>query len=308
MNFKVATIILNYNSYEDTIFCYNDLKKQKNINMLLILVDNASTDDSRKRLMDFFKNKDFALFTEDKNLFEFLDKDKVYNHPIDTILIFNSVNKGYSAGNNIGIKIADYLNIDLVLIANPDMRFHDPFYLQKLVETISLDEDFVIAASRIINLQGEEQNPLREPNFFEELFWPSQTIRKFFNKKTTYILPYNNEIMFVPKVQGCCLMLRIDFLKKIGYLDENLFLYSEEAVLAAQVKKLRKKIVFNPKIYAIHEHKNKGNNSKRMLLMIKSRKYYLKNYSNYNAFQIVLLDISYSLLTLVHWIKCKFLL
>ena len=100
---------------------------------------------------------------------------------------------------------------------------------------------------------------------------------------------------------------KMDFLKAIGYFDEKTFLYAEEPILAAQVKSMGGKIAFNPFIEAVHAHRKseKGNSSKRMLLFIQSRKYYLKNYSTYNSLQLLLLNASYGLLALAHRLKYK---
>jgi len=102
-------------------------------------------------------------------------------------------------------------------------------------------------------------------------------------------------------------MIKLDFLKKINYFDENTFLYSEEAILSSQIKSLDGVIKFNPNIRALHAHDmtKKDNSSKRMLLMLKSRKYYLKNYSGYNFLQIIILRVSYTFMQLLHKIKQK---
>ena len=108
---------------------------------------------------------------------------------------------------------------------------------------------------------------------------------------------------------GCCLMLKMNFLREINYLDETTFLYSQEAILSKQVIKKKGHIVFDPSIEAIHAHKasEKGNSSKRMMFFIKSRLYYLKKYSGYNFAQLTSLKISYLLLYLTHFIKAAFI-
>ena len=73
---KVAAVVLNYNTPKDTINCVNLLKSQKDIDLLPIVVDNKSTDDS----IEIFKRE------------------------LDARLIKNNENKGYSAGNNLGLK------------------------------------------------------------------------------------------------------------------------------------------------------------------------------------------------------------
>ena len=102
-------------------------------------------------------------------------------------------------------------------------------------------------------------------------------------------------------------MLKINFLRDINYFDETTFLYSEEAILSKQVLEKNGHIIFDSSIEAMHAHKasEKGNSSKRMLIFIKSRKYYLKRYSDYNKLKLSLLNISYGLMYLLHYIKAK---
>ena len=106
---------------------------------------------------------------------------------------------------------------------------------------------------------------------------------------------------------GCCLMLRMNFLRDIEYFDENTFLYSEEAILSKQVLQKNGHIVFNPNIEAIHAHKasEKGNKYKRMLFFTKSRLYYLRNYSGYNSIRLTSLILSYSILYILYFIMAK---
>ena len=303
---NIAVILLNFNSEKDLFISTVQLKKQININLITIIVDNASSAISVEKVKEWSKlYKDNSFSASSNELFE-LTKDNILNkNNYKTFFIYNNENNGYSAGNNIGIKLADYLNVDTVMIANPDMRFENVNYMFELSKTLFSDQKCVVAASKIIGLDGKDQSPLREASFYEELMWPRHLFPSIF-KSTSFILPYEkNKIITVPKVMGCCLMLQMDFLREINYFDENIFLYAEEPILSAQVKQKNGKIVFTPKIEAIHAHikSEKGNSSKRMFLFIKSRKYYLQKYSNYKKLQLLLLNISYGVLYSLHYLK-----
>ncbi len=305
---RIAVVLLNYNSEEDLFISVDQIHKQKNIDLVTIVVDNASNSNGIEKIQKWSKNfvsSSFSATTED--VFEKISKNEIDQDAFSTFFIYNQENNGYSAGNNIGIKIADYLNADAVLIANPDMRFYDENYISKLTEVLFSNEEYFIAASKIVGLDGKDQSPLREAEFMEEVLWLRQLFPSFFTIKP-YVLPYeDNKTITVPKVMGCCLLLRMNFLEEINYFDETTFLYSEEPILAAQVKEKKGKIAFVPSVEAIHAHKAsaKGNGSKRMLLMIKSRKYYLRKYSGYNFFQLLLLNVSYTAWAFLHTIKSK---
>lgn len=306
--FRIAVILLNYNSEEDLFACVEQIRIQQNIEIVTIIVDNASQPQSVDAIQAWSKAHIPAAYCSDTiDLFASICERSLDQHAFSDFFIYNHENNGYSAGNNIGIKLADYLNVDAVLIANPDMRFYDQNYIAQLSNVLFADEEYFVAASKIIGLDGKDQNPLREAEFTEELFWPRQLFPKIFTIKP-YLIPYkSDQIITVPKVVGCCLLVRMDFLREIGYFDETTFLYAEEPILAAQVRQKKGKIVFTPFVEALHAHQanTKGNSSKRMQLFIKSRKYYLKKYSGYNQIQLMLLNFSYALLAIMHQIKAS---
>jgi GT2 family glycosyltransferase len=302
---KVAVILLNYNSEDDLFVSTDQISKQLNVDLFTIIVDNASCRDSRERIQFWVENKKTTFFSG--SVTEALYAVKDNSNSLRNYMIYNHENRGYSAGNNIGIRLADALDVDVVLIANPDMRFNDANYIFKLTLALYSDRRNAIAASKIVGLDGKDQNPLRESSFWEELLWPKTMLLRWF-KNFNYIVPYkNNQEVSVDRVSGCCLLLRMSFLKEIGYFDENVFLYCEEPILASQIKQKDRRIVFTPFTQAVHAHCSslKGNSSRRMLLFFKSRHYYLKNYSGYNWMQLLLLKFSYSILKAVHIVKAK---
>ena len=306
--YSIAVVLLNFNSERDLLSSFKQVKKQKGIELITIVVDNASQRETIRAIKKWPETTVPTSFIGSTNeLHELISSSELGVETYSTYFIFNDENNGYSAGNNIGIKIADYLDADAILIVNPDMRLEDENYILELAETLFSDKSYVVASSRIIGLDGQEQNPLRELYFYEELFWPRTMFPKIF-KNTSCVTPYErDQVQTIKKTSGCCMLLRTNFLRGIGYLDENTFLYSEEPILAKQVQQKNKVIVFNPKISAVHAHKEseKGNNSQRMLLFIESRKYYLKKYSEYNRTQLILLSLSYSVLAILHKIRVK---
>mgnify|MGYP001048890872 CR=1 FL=1 len=83
---KIGIIILNYNSYDDTINCVNSIFNFSNEKRFfkIYVVDNASIDESGDMLV------------------------KKYNNYSNISVILNSKNTGYAHGNNIRIK--NFLN------------------------------------------------------------------------------------------------------------------------------------------------------------------------------------------------------
>lgn len=81
-------------------------------------------------------------------------------------------------------------------------------------------------------------------------------------------------------------MIRLSFLKKINFFDENVFLYCEEAILSKQVEHADMKMFYTAESLAIHNHQSsaKGNPTSRFRIWRDSRIYFIKNYSKDSMF------------------------
>lgn len=267
---KVMAVVLNYNSFEDSIKCAQLLKKQQNVELEIVIVDNCSNDGKSDDLEDFGKNN-------------------------NVIVIQNKDNRGFSAGNNIGLKKASEHNCDYAMIINPDVEVRDKYYLVKAVEEMEKDNQIAVLGTDIMNMQKQHQNPMREVRYWEEVLWPLILIRNKIKKSLPYICDYTKS-GYCEKVSGCCFFVRMSFIEKIGYLDEGVFLYSEEPILAATVAREGFKEYYFKDLTAYHMHieSEKGNPAKRLHTFFESRKYYLRNYSKYRkaALAIVIASIN----------------
>lgn len=255
---KIMAIILNYNTTEDSQKCALLLKKQQNCNLDITIIDNAS---EKQQVEDLEK------FCNENNI----------------ILIKNKVNNGYSAGNNIGLKRASELKCNYALIINPDVEIRDEHYIKTCIDKMEEDHQIAVLGTDIINMQGNHQNPMREVSYLEEVFWPFEIISNKLRRKLPYVGDYLQS-GYCEKVSGCCFFIKIKFVEDIGYFDENVFLYCEEPILSATVKKSKMKEYYlhTAKAYHMHKSSEKGDPTKRLNLFYESRKYYLEKYSDYN--------------------------
>lgn len=266
----IPIIILNYNSSSDCRKCISSLKRQEDIDMEVVLVDNGSKEEDLIALR--------TLATEQ-----------------GCTLIENKENRGYNAGNNIGLRYASEKGYKYALIANPDMEFPQTDYLLKMAAKMEENEEIVVCGSDIITPEGNHQNPMRESTYFEELFWPITTLRNR-KKKAWFLMDYTKSEC-CEKVSGCCFIIRLSFAQDIGFFDEKVFLYSEEPILAKQVINRGYKMYYLANAQAVHCHikSEKGDPKKRIYLFEKSRKYYLKHYSGYPQFALTCLYLSYKI-------------
>ena len=276
---KVAIILLNYNSALDCCKCVSFLNRQQNIGIEIIIVDNCSCEDDVKALRELCSEQQCTL-------------------------IENHENRGYNAGNNIGLRYAAQKGYKYALIANPDMEFPQEDYVARMVKKMEENEEIVVCGSDIVTPEGRHQNPLRESTYQEELLWPITYLR--YHRKGDWFLEDYSKTGYCEKISGCCLMVRINFIEHIGFFDERVFLYSEESILAKQLQLNKKKMYYLKDAYAIHRHvkSEKGNPANNLLKLFSSREYYLSKYSGYNGFSLKMLLLSKSLQKLFYKKVC----
>lgn len=252
---KIAVIILNYNSSDDCRKCVSFLKQQEGVELELVLVDNCSPDG---------------------------DKVEAFCSEQGYTFIASLENRGYNAGNNIGLRYAAEKGYKYALIANPDMEFPQTNYVKRLVEVMEQDEEIVVAGSDIVGVDGIHQNPLvRDGNWTTSFNWIKGLFRKKNIDAYEFIDNYKDS-HYCAKISGCCLMVRMDFIRDIRFFDEHPFLYCEEPILSRQVEIAGKRMFYTAEAQAIHRHiaTTKGDSVKRFHCWKRSRLYFIKRYSN----------------------------
>lgn len=277
---SIAVIILNYNSRADCRKCIGFLKRQEGVEMEIVVVDNCSSREGEQEAIKQLCEEQSCTFIQANE------------------------NRGYNAGNNIGLRYVAEKGYKYALIANPDMEFPQIDYLKRMVEAMEQDEDIAVCGSDIVTPEGRHQNPQRESTYQEELLWPITYLR--YHRKGNWFLDDYSKPGYCEKISGCCLMVRMNFVKHINFFDESVFLYSEESILAKQVLLNKKKMYYLRDAYAIHRHikSEKGNPANNLQELFSSREYYLSKYSGYNGFALKMLLISKSLQKLFYKKVC----
>lgn len=294
---RIGAVVLTYNSSEDLPACLAGLQAQRGVDLRLIVVDNASNGDERARMKDTF----LEFFSEGR----ILAAEAVADPDTPAVFLCNEVNSGYSAGNNIGARFADEIGCDAVLIVNPDVRIDDQDYVSSLVDLITNDTKTAVACSAVTNLSGDQENPMSEPGFIQELLWPVKMVLGGFLHRNTPLVSLLETPVRVDKVSGSCFMIRLDFLRRIGLFDETVFLYCEESILSAQVREAGWHMIMDPRRSVLHAHRTdaKGDPLPRLRNWAKSRRRYHVAYGGYGPMGRALLVGSRSVTLVLVWIK-----
>jgi GT2 family glycosyltransferase len=78
--------------------------------------------------------------------------------------------------------------------------------------------------------------------------WTMNQIHKFELRNSGY-----NQIMDVPYLSGCFMLLRTDALKEVGLFDELFFMYPEDIDLTRRIHQ-KFRTVFYPEVSIVHHH------------------------------------------------------
>jgi len=282
----IAAVVLTYNSTDDLPHCLTGLAAQRGVDLRVIVVDNASRPDARA-VME-------AQFSEAFPSGVVLSAGENPSSEAHHLFLCNHQNSGYSGGNNIGARAASASGCTSVLIINPDVRISDPYYVAGLAELIVANPKTAVACSTLTNLSGMQENPMNEPGFVEEMLWPVSMFAAglFLSRPSATLLP--TEPIRVSKVCGACFLIRMDFLNRIGFFDESVFLYCEESILRAQVRAAGWHMVMEPHLYALHAHHSnaKGDQVSRFRVWAESRRRFHMVYGGYGKFRQGILGVS----------------
>lgn len=179
---KVSVIVVTYNNLDLTKQCLMSLDKYTDYsNLEIIVVDNASSDDSPAYLSEWAKQGD------------------------NRILILNPDNKGFAAGNNQGLVIAtgDYL-----VLLNNDTHV-TPGWVTSLVKHMQRDEKIGLLGPVTGNIGNEAKIAIQYADMDEMLIESS----KFTLRHIGQLTPLRTAAFF-------CVMISRTAYDKVGLLDE----------------------------------------------------------------------------------------
>jgi GT2 family glycosyltransferase len=285
----ISIIIVNFNTKDLTFECIKSIYQQtKDVEFQIVVVDNASNDDSVVYL---------------RKSFPFID------------IIESSSNLGFGRANNLGAKIAKgdflfFLNSDTKLIENSIKEFHKFFVenendlnlgvvgCQLVNENFQLNSfgDHFPTVKAIIRQSLIERIPTNFTNFtkkyFPKIFFK---IKEMFLKNRFDENFKNIPFFEIDYVIGANLFLRKSLFNKFEGFSNDFFMYYEETDLQKRLAKAGfSRIIYNgTKI--IHFGGGSGLETKKNLKRIinhQSRDNYIKkhdskNYKVFKFFQFV---------------------
>lgn len=266
---KVSIIILNWNGWKDTIECLESLSQIDYPNYDVIIVDNASKDESIKKIKEYIRgeiNVKSTFFTynlenkpmqviEYKNeelIFKVKDTEKYHNISSNRkiTIIENDKNYGFAEGNNIAIRYAlRVLDPHYLLLLNNDTVV-DKYFLSEMVKTAETDKKIGIVGPKIYYYDYESKNNILWFAGGKINSLTGQTYHEGINdeEKITH-----NMIKECQYITGCSMLIRNKLLHQLGGFDKIFFAYYEDVDLSVRASKAGWKNIYVPKSKIWHK-------------------------------------------------------
>ncbi len=238
---KVFIIILNYNGGKTVLRCLKSVFVSDYPNFELVMVDNNSSDGSFELAKNYFTKAHF---------------------------IKNEENLGFAAGNNIGIrfaleKMADYiflLNNDAVVFKNT---------LSELIKSAQRETSKKIGIFSPVIFKGNSKD-----------IWFAGGKINWLKMRAEHIIKTTNyELRTVNYITGCAMLIKKNVFKKTGLLDENFFLYYEDADFCLRSKKNGFKSAVVTGAKANHQEKSEENKKNKTYWLVVSGIYFFRKNS-----------------------------
>jgi GT2 family glycosyltransferase len=223
-------------SYNSSHIIENCLNKLDFEKYKIVVVDNASSDNSAEFIRQKFPKAQ---------------------------LIEMSKNVGYGRGNNEALKL---VKTEFALVLNPDAIISDSD-IEIVLNEMRADEKVAMAGPIIL-----EQDSITQEAIDKELAKISKDLSGI---RDTYYCKSGNG--YSSKfIIGACVFFRVSIFQKIGFFDENFFMFYEDDELCLRVIRNGYKNLIVPQAVACHVG---GLSSKKSLRNTYRRNWHLKGWS-----------------------------
>ncbi len=212
---KIFAIILGWNSRDDTLECLSSFKDHLFPNWQIVLVDNASTDNTVATVRAQFPN---------------------------VHIIENKCNLGYAEGNNVGIRYALEQDAKYVFLLNND-TIVPPSTLKQLLEVAEANSNIGILCPRIISYHDHSRQYVGA-----RILWENGVGVEI--ERSPEGLPEFLETDYAP---GCALLIRSRVIREIGLLASDFFAYFEDVDWSLRCRQAGYRVVVVPQAAIFHK-------------------------------------------------------
>ena len=224
----LSVVVVTWNSRAYISDCLESIRCQQNdLAIELIVVDNASTDDTAKIVQQRFP---------------------------EAQLFINARNLGYTRASNIGFERASGRYI---LVLNPDTRLK-PGSLERMIEYIGEHPRVGALGPQLLNPDGSLQPSCRRFPSYRLMLWEFTGLSRLFPRHPVFgawrMGSFDHrEIRSVDQPMGACLLLRREALDAVGFMDERFEMFFNDVDLCRRLASAGWDIIFFPQAQVVHD-------------------------------------------------------
>ena len=236
----LAIIIVNWNTRQLTLNAlealYQDLNEHCSVETRVVVVDNASEDDSVSAIREAYPQVE---------------------------VVESDTNLGFGGGNNLGLEHLGFgkqIPIDqlpnAVWLLNSD-TLTQPGATQRLYRTLIDNPNAGVVGSRLSYGDGTFQHsafafPGLTQLWIDLLPFPNRLYYTRWNGRYAQALYFSGEPFPVDVVLGASMMLRREVIQGTGMFDRQFFMYAEEVDWCWRIKKAGWQIYCEPRSHIVH--------------------------------------------------------
>ncbi|QSR88591.1 glycosyltransferase family 2 protein [Methylacidiphilum caldifontis] len=189
-------------------------------------------------------------------------------------VIIKPQKKGYAAGLNAGITYFKNHLPSFLFFLNPDIEIPSQCFnllLEELIKNDSPSFPIGIIGPRVLapTAQG----------------WAEENLRKRSLWGLPQIKPHKGYLYSVHSTHGACILLKREVIEKVGYFDEDYFMYWEETDYCTRARKKGYKIVVVNSLFIYHHPKEIRTIQINNFLFYQWRNQFLFAKKNYGFFK-----------------------
>jgi len=247
----VLVVLVNWRRAADTILCIESLSLNSQDKIVVSVCDNSSGDGSgekiRSKLSSYGVEEKLRGWWEKKEVFEYFDADG----RLRAVFVQNDVNAGFAGGNNLAYaaatRVGDYA---YTWFLNNDTEI-DSGCIPALFERMNGDETIGICGVTLVYaydrktvqaLGGARYTPwtglLTEVG--QGTTWPHLVDERSIERSLDY-------------VSGASMFVSEAFLKKVGLMSEDYFLYFEELDWAMRARRAGFRLAYASNAIVYHK-------------------------------------------------------
>lgn len=279
--YDIATIIVNYSTHERTIKYVQKELIKCNLSQLIVIVNNGATYTTTNYIA---RSLGASIIYDIVNTVSLKNTSKIY-------VIHNPENSGYARGNNLGVEfVSNHFNVNFILFSNNDIVFIDDNVIEALIEKMRTLPDVGIIGPKVVGLDGHCQSPyIYYPFWYEMFLYPLERFIPFIKLKH---FNYDKATAgYYHRVMGAFFIVNYKDFIDCGMMDNNTFLFYEEAILADRMARIGKKVYYYNEVGVKHDHGFSMPVLKKIFQRdynLESGLYYYKAYKEISCIKIVI--------------------